>query len=100
MNPTFRMQKLPTEIIQYILKIKWFNARVNRLEDTLCLPRGWKKEVSYFGYFYYRSEIDFNEKRYIFQYRPEDYDYIKIIRIESDFNYHDGTADFKKLLFV
>ena len=33
------MQKLPREIIQIILKIKWWNARKEFLEKNLILPK-------------------------------------------------------------
>jgi hypothetical protein len=64
------MKKLPLEIIQHILKIKWFNALKERLERILHFPIFYKQS-SYFGYVYYKSIVDFNGKRYVFSYRPD-----------------------------
>lgn len=72
------MQKLPTEIIQIILKIKWWNARKERLEKKLLMPkllecqRG--QRIFYTCYCY-------NKKVFLFQLVPSHFDnedYIKM----------------------
>jgi hypothetical protein len=71
------MQKLPTEIIQIILKIKWWNARKERLEKKLLWPKLVKgkrgRQIFYSCYCY-------NQKVFLFQlvYVFENTEFIKM----------------------
>lgn len=61
------MQKLPTEIIQIILKIKWWNARKERLEKILALPV-LKLLVNKTGdRRWYQAEVEINGCKLVFE---------------------------------
>ena len=63
------MQKLPTELIQQILKMKWWTARKERLEKKLLMPKlvkGRRGRQTFYSCYCYNKKVFLFQLVYIF----------------------------------
>lgn len=92
--------KLPLELIQHILKIKWWNARKKRLERILALPN-LVKVNSRWGEKCFKSEFDKNERRYTFIFIYQGFNILKCLYFHpSNHVFSEKTLVFRSIDYV